>query len=408
MKSTTVRRMWQNLFALGLSTLAPGVCLSQTDTPALPQIAAYASPARYLPGTYYDGPITRVLWTSPTQFITLPTGQRLDPGSSTLFVTDMATGAQTPLDVINASILKAADVTKDGKVAVNADGKPKGVFFNPSATQLSPDGRWLLWPSGSQRQPTWLAMTLDGTERREWPRHTGGAGWMRDGIHFVEVVEGVSQGIWIRSAYVYSLETSTVQDFPLEAPQRCMFFCFPTCAVLFTTDGHGWLMNRFGERWEIVPGPQVWVMHNAPLLTTSPAGDKLAVDSALSPSGDWLVRRDNSDCKAARTRISISRPDGSEEQTILDTGSPLSSGSRYAFDPEWTPDERGIIFHWSGYGRLGDPGYKEGLYMISLDQSEVCLPRHASRLASRGTKKGLFPTTVRGTREALLAKNASH
>jgi hypothetical protein len=471
MKRIKVQGMRRKSITLGMVMLTAGVCLAPVNAPAAPPAKAHISSPRYLPDTCSGFPISRVLWISPTQFIKLPrTGGGVTP---ILSATDIFTGAQTPLDEISAGIRKAwisgVDCAKPP-----APGYSNPLPFDLYAMQVSPNERWLLWQSHSQGQPTWVAMTPDGTERREWPRHShdGGidsrVGWMRDSTHFMEVSEEASEGAWSIRAYVFSLETASVQEFPVELPQSRSqlsaypnsfeIFCFPESNVLFTGDGRGWITGTDNRRYEIVPGPQMWSLREANLLTAAtPLSGGSAADPSLSPSGNWIVWRDNRDGKAARTRINVSRPDGSQMQTVYSERGFLPVGS--SASPQWTPDERGVTFYRNGEDMRGEnevnsvteegdndsvsavpeslrqfirlirptvekaapavilpsqnknlkkpstlSHYQEGIYLISVAQSEVCLPQ----LASRGMKRGLFPTTTTGTRETLLAKNVFH
>lgn len=413
MKYIVGQRMQQHLLALGLFTSAYGACLAHTNIPAAPLVEAQASPPRYLPDTYDWNPITRMLWVSSTQFIKLPQGYSLDPNFPVLSVTDTVTGKKTPLDRVNSVIHGASGGAADGTMIRSADGRLKGFPFSPYEARLSPDGRWLLWPSSSQGQPIWLAITLDGAERREWSRQSrddssnGGAGWMQDNTHFVEISQEIVSGAWVSHASVYSLDTPDVQEFPLDMLPTFQLLIFPNSEVLFTGNGRGWVMADSGERYEILPGAQGWSLHPSPLLTaiSLPSGDR-ASDFALSPSGNWLVWLDNPDGKAKRTQINISRPDGNEARTIFKTGDYLSCGS--SFSPRWTSDEQGIVFHWTGYNRIANATNGEGNYLISLAKIEARSHHYADHLASQKHAAGFFPTVAGRTWGTRVAGNMPH
>ena len=401
--------------------LAAAACLAQTNTLETPLAPAPYLQPRYLPGTCSGEPLTRLLWVSPTQFIPLPQQISYGPHTTTLSLKNLTTGTQTPLTSMETLIREAGEITASGKIAI-ADGHLQGILFSPYSTFLSPDGRWLLWRTRIQGQPTWETMTLQGTQRRQWPRATGddntdgGVGWMQDSAHFVEISqEPGNSGEWKMRARVFSMDTPTVQEFPLVPPHSGFLLPpFPSSEVLFTGDGRGWVMGWGSEQYEIIPGPQTWSLRPARLLTAAAPteGDgSTASDCSLSPSGRWVVWNDYTSGQTSngttwRTRINISRPDGSEAQTIFESSVRPACG--LLFGPHWTPDEQNIVIHWHGSSPIANAPNGEGLYLISLAQNSVSLPRPASLPAGSKVARGAFPTAWNHNPGTQLAGNISH
>jgi len=358
--------------------------------PEAPCAALAVSPPKYVPRTYPSLSLYNPLWLSSTQLI--------NPDSQRVSVINTVTGQETALDDINA-VLQEQKKTNAGH---------EEMPFT-SSLRLSPNGRWLLWPSGTREHPTWEAMTVEGAERREWDRDGsspiyrggGGVAWMRDSIHWVEVGERIGQGQQRDYVRVYSMDTPDVHEFPLKrAPNPLEFLpAFPQ--FIFTTDGHAWMVANSGgasdtqpgvvvsnvEYYELLPGPDVWTLRHTSLLMQAVRAQAASDEFALSPDGQWLVWRDNSNYASRRTRLILSRPDGSGSRVLFETTKSLSF-------PHWTPDEKEIIFHWQGSGPIGNAPNGEGMYAISLDHLAACLGPSTSLGGNQGGLAGPFPVTA--------------
>ena len=339
-----------------------------------PCAALVVSPPKYVPSTYPSMPLYNPLWLSPTQLINPNSNSRL------VSVIDTTTGLETPLDDVKAAIQERE----------KAFGGHTEMPFDPSFLRLSPDGRWLLWPSGTTEHPTWEAITVEGAERREWDRDSGspiykgigGVAWMRDSTHWVEVGERIARGQKQDYVRVYSMDTPEVNEFPLrETPTPdAAPPAFPQ--FIFTTDGRAWMVRNSGgaragaaisivDYFELLPGPDVWALRHTPLVMQARAFEAgrpqaQSDEFALSPDGHWLVRRDNSDYPERRTRIILSRPDGSAARTLFET-------THLPAFLHWTPDGQKIVFHWDGGGGIANAPNGEGMYAISLDHLADCL-----------------------------------
>ena len=138
----------------------PQFSASETTADAFP---VHLLDARQIPGAVNPTLLTESTWLNPNQVV------NVQSGTENLAVFNLDTGKQTPLDPVNALY------------------QHQEVYKNPFAIRTSPDGRWLLWPSGSDAKPTWAAVSLDGQERREWPRTTflgqPDVAWMQDSRH---------------------------------------------------------------------------------------------------------------------------------------------------------------------------------------------------------------------------------
>lgn len=404
------------LFGIGFLSfyffIAASICHAQNPAAPSPvsKLTLDVPPPRYLPGTSNDASLTRMLWVDHTHFIQLPQGFSNEVGAAILSIADMQTGKKIPLTKINAVIRETWRPDKDNGFSLGSDGQTTGVIFSPFQAQLSPDARWLLWATCDAAQPkgnlTWTAMTLDGKERRDWPRHVnGGVGWMRDSIHFVEISQEGNERHLIRHASVCSLDTDRIQEFPIDVPVHNVFLTFSRSDVLFTENGCGWVSEMYGSRYEIIPGVERWTLRDAPMLSaiTLAEGDHVT-DWAISPSGDWLVWRDNAGDIPKRSHTYISRPDGSEARIIFVCDTFLPAGD--VCGPQWTADEQGIVFNQSGFNPETN-GIGPGLYLISLSQTEAKLPRRSTLIAGLSRHRGLFPTSKKLKPQVQLARVAS-
>lgn len=358
--------------------------------PAVGPDALYAplvvSPPKYIPSTYPSTTPYNPLWLSPTQLIN-PEGQRVS-------VIDTVTGHETPLDDINA-VIEEREKTNAGRHEMS---------FSPSFLRLSPDGRWLLWPSGTREHPTWQAMAVDGAKHREWDNSTPNRGgsseiaWMRDSSRWIEVGERTEQGQSRDFVRVYGIDTPDVHEFPLKRVPKPLEFLPVSAQFIFTTNGHAWMVASTGgitsaqpgvivsnvEYYELLPGPDVWTLRHTSLQMQAVRSGAASNQFELSPDGHWLVWRDNSDYANKRTRLILSRPDGSAPRTLFESTKSLSF-------PHWTPDEQKIVFRWDGNGPIADSPNGAGMYEISLSNLAACSGTPTGPGVNQAGSAGPFP-----------------
>ena len=364
-------------------------------------------------------------WLSSHEMVTLI------PGTLHLTYLDINTGRQAPLDVINSWV-------DHRRQSLNGYGS--------ALTRLSPDGKWLLWPSGDEEKPTWIASTLDGTESREWPRHTSisnpAVAWMQDSTHWVELSmaevwapDGRSSGL--RSddtrVRVYSLGLPDVPEFPLQMEKKpasltegadtMQQVCFFSSDFSFTTDGHAWVTSvalseslkveegvvkhlpAFPEanHYQLLPGSKRWVLR-ATHAALGPAkfgrpGEYAGVPDFcyLSPDDSWMLWQHRLPQSSSGERVDqlfLCRTDGSE-QRIVYQGSPCCS-------VEWMPGGHGFSF----IVQMGGTGTQ--LYTASLDQMEGKQPlSRRQQMARRFAPQGPFPVSPAWARQVPHERLAS-
>lgn len=365
-------------------------------------------------------------WISSHEMVTLI------PGTLHLTYLDINTGRQVPLDVINAWV----DHRRQ-----SSNG------YGSALTRLSPNGKWLLWPSGDAEKPTWIASTLDGSESREWPRHTSisnpAVAWMQDSTHWVELsmaedwaADGRTCGLRSDDARVrvYSLEMRDVQEFPLQmAPESVtseekvkeIQVNFFGSDFSFTTDGHGWVTSaQMGEKMEtangrvkfiqtspeidsyqLLPGPEYWTLR-ATHMALGPANfQKQDVSAGIpdfcyrSPDDRWLLyqhRLPRSSTGEGVDELVLCRTNGSEQRAVY-RGNPCHS-------VEWMPDGRGFSF----IVPVGNGATPTELYTVSLDQLDGKQPSSKrQQMARRSAPQGPFPTSPNGVGQMPFKQLAS-
>ena len=273
-----------------------------------------------------------------------------------------------------------------------------------SIVALSPDGRWLVWAGGVDGHSTWVATSIDGTERREWPRAesitTPAIAWMQDSQHWVELSTPetkISAGRWEghpdnMRARVYSLDAEDIQDFSLrlEIPDPGFILptnCDRTTEFLFTSDGHAWLSkNRQTcssgaatapysreDVYQILPGPTVWTLHKCSIYPKADPMHWMFDSPTRSPDGNWIVWRNYIPNGKDDWRLMLSRPDGSDMREIYQGDT--SSGGQV----EWSPDSRQIAFTDNG---------PLGLVTMKLEVAA------AARLLTKGPFSTAAPRTL--------------
>jgi len=367
-------------------------------------------------------------WVSSHEMVTLI------PGTLHLTYLDINTGRQAPLDVINSWV-------DHRRQSLNGYGS--------ALTRLSPNGKWLLWPSGDAEKPTWIASTLDGAQSREWPRHTSignpAVAWMQDSTHWVELsmaevwaTDGRTCGL--RSddtrARVYSLTSSDVQEFPLQMEKKpsastegadtMQQVCFSTSDFSFTTDGHAWVTSvalsdsikiedrvvkhlpTFPEAncYQILPGPERWALR-ATHATLGPAkfwkpGEWAGIPDFCyrSPDNSWLLwqhRLPRSSPDEGVDQLILCRIDGSEQQIVYQ-GAPCRK-------EEWMPGGHGFSFVIP----VVPVGISETkLYTVSIEQMEGKRPfSQHQQVARHSAPQGPFPVLPARVRQVLYEQLAS-
>ena len=346
--------------------------------PVVPAVAQVQAVTGLTSPTY----LTESLWLSPHQVINSTSG------TSGFAIFDGATGRQTPLDQLDAIV----------------SSQESG--FNPFEVRLSPDGHWLLTPSGSKAGPTWIALSVDGTDRREWPRtvNTADTAWMQDGRHWVEIFDARSELPALARATaplqykvrVYDTASPNVKEFPLMPdPSDGMFVLPMQCAFgqfLFTQDGRAWISTVSEgsgptppfpfdgphlDAYELVPGETNWTLHKSQVRFAADVDIGSCGGCVRSPDGNWLAWRNCASTGKGPRRLVLTRPDGSDPQTVLE--SPEGENLCYV---HWTENSQAIAF------------YKDnGLYRLPLEDVEAKANAQcgAWRTASGGHPQGKFP-----------------
>lgn len=298
-----------------------------------------------------------------------------------------------------------------------------------SIVSLSPDSHWLVWASGEDGHSTWEAMTIDGTEHRQWPRDesisTPPIAWMQDSVHWVELrcpetkIDAHHSLLHPDNlrARVYSVTTPGIQDYPLrlETPDRAFIPPYngsTNCEFIFTQDGHAWLSENWGSAptpqtlkmasredvYELVPGPQVWTLRKSFVYPVADS-ERWAFDSPRrSPDGNWIAWRNYAPTGKDKLRLMLSRTDGSEMQVIY------QSDTISGVEPQWSPDSRQIAFTDNG---------PLGIITLKIDsliaQAQSCSPGKA---VARALPPGKFPVSRPGSlltgRQHLLAASRMH
>lgn len=345
--------------------------------------------AKRLPGFADATPLTESLWLNPNQVV------NVQSATSNLAVFDLDTGKQTPVDAMNALY------------------EHQEAYKNPFSVRTSPDGRWLLWPSDSNGEPTWEAVSLDGQQHREWPRATDfgtlDVAWMQDSRHWVQlsqfdlkphlasVTERSSDTLKVR---VYDTKTPQVQEYPLvpDAPQPG--FLLPTqCPYVqftFTQDGRAWLSILWSgcsptpqfpaagsrmDAYELVPGQDAWTLKKSYVRLGSYVDVGCCDECVRSPDDNWLIWRNYVVGGKGLMHLVLTRADGSDPQ-VIQTG---DSGQSFAYT-HWAADSQHVAFYRDN-----------GICQVTLTDLEARTnqagPCGMSRVASRIKATGAFPVT---------------
>jgi len=338
----------------------------------------------YVANSYDGDPLGTSPWISPSKLIVLP---RIY-GDTKIFETlDAATGKKVSLERLNDEF------------------KSREVSYNPWEISLSQDGKWLAFPAGTKKEPTWVAVTPDGTERREWPRKisddgsNGKGAWMCDGDHFVEFSQRMVDGHFAYFATVCSLSAEGVQEYSVTpAPGMIMLPPLPNAQFRFTTDGHAYLIDpaardtgagvaAYADYLELVPGQDKWSLQKSSALIASTPELPVRGPSeiALSPDGNWIAWRNNSNSKTEPAQLIISHPDGTGARSVFQS-------SKSFWDFGWSADGTQITFKWDGDGGIANEPNGSGLYTLAVGGTIAkAKPMGTDSLLKRTA--GVFPTT---------------
>ena len=400
---TSVRRAQTSQHPFLLRQTVPASSSTRPSTPSpasvLPDVQP---PIHILPADRMLGPVnatstTESLWLSPSRVISVENCQN---ETTTVAVYDAETGKRTLFDPFGTP---AAHQEENRSI---------------SEFHLSPDDRWVLWPSGSDARPIWTAISLDGQERREWPRaiDAGGRGdvaWMQDSRHWVQLSQtdltGTSAGCVVR---VFDTETSQIEEHPLvpDIPQQD--FSLPSqgasCQFIFTQDGRAWLSMdwetcfSFGpspsefysrlDTYELLPGAETWTLHKSAITMAPFSKVGMYEQCARSPDDQWLIWG-NLDIAGKRSwRLVLTQVDGSNPQIIY------TSQTEYSGSIHWAGDSLHVVFCG------GDAIYRLTLSGLEAKASHTG-PGTSNQVANCVKVQGKFPVAAhQGQLTAQLSK----
>ena len=181
-------------------------------------------------------------------------------------------------------------------------GKPQRTVALPANTSIysnfgvsvSPDGKWILWPSGKYGAPTWSAMSLDGKRVVTRPRLSDNisdlrVAWRPDSRGWAEVCEQFTSAGYKSGGLPVATRKTTLRIYHLSSPKS------DDVAVAQASAINGLQVTQKGEAMIICSGPRLVVVSMvAPfpvkweITPTAPANSGSS-DIDISPRGDRIA-----------------------------------------------------------------------------------------------------------------------
>ena len=258
------KRLLVGLLILPLLLAVPLLGLKRKRTQLKREIARLLAP---VPGTAGCGAVDSSLWISNQEVVCITEGgEKLEAVNAT-------TGRHRQL---------ASPPTNSG-------------ILGNFGVSVSPDGQWILWPSGKYGAPKWSAMRLDGTQRAERPRLSDNisnlrVAWRPDSRGWTEVCEQyTATGTKSAGGLPVATRKTTLRIYHLSSLKSDDVDVPQASAI------NGLQVTQKGEAVIICSGPRlVFVSMMAPFavkwqITPTPPQNSGSSDIDISPRGDRIA-----------------------------------------------------------------------------------------------------------------------